>query len=111
MLNKDVNKKLAALIIMLSGITISAYAAVQIDWSDIELSFKSVFFPILFLFILALLVFRVISNKDVDVTSNETDQKISAAIDSFNYKTRYIQNFIIGLIVLVLLAFYLVTDL
>ncbi|KZY35006.1 hypothetical protein A3749_21390 [Oleiphilus sp. HI0078] len=95
---------MAAVIIIVSGIAVFAYAAFQIDWANIEPSFKSIFFPVLFFFIVVLFAFKVASNKDIDVTSKETDSKISEAIDSFNHKTRHIQNLVIGSIVLCLLA-------
>lgn len=111
MLNKELNGKLAGIIIIILGLAILAYSAFQIDWAEIELSFKSVFLPILFVLIIALFAFKVASSKDIDVTSEETDKKISKAIDGFNYKTRYIQGLIIGLIILVLLVFYFAPNL
>lgn len=106
MLNKEVSGKLAAIIIIILGLAILAYSAFQIDWADIELSFKSALLPILFILIISLFAFKVASNKDVDVTNKETDKKISKGINSFNYKTRYIQGLIISLIILVLFTFY-----
>ena len=111
MLNKEVNGKLAAIIIIMLGLVILAYSAFQIDWANIELSFKSAFLPILFILIITLFAFKVASNKDVDVTSEETDKKLSKAIDGFNYKTRYIQGLTIGLTILALLAFYFAPNL
>ena len=106
MLNKELNGKLASIIIIILGLVILAYSALQINWADIELSFKSVVFPILLILIIALFAFKVASNKDIDITSEEIDKKISKRIDGFNHKTRYLQGFIIGIAILVLLVFY-----
>ena len=108
MLNKDIKNGLAAIVIILSGLVILIYTAFQIDWVSIEFSFQSVFFPIFFIFIIALFVFKVVGSKDIDITSKETDKKIIEAVDGFNYKTRYIQGFIIGLLILILIAFYFI---
>ena len=83
------------------------YAAYQIDWSNFTLSFQNVFLPLLFIFVVSLFALKVVSNKDVEVTSPKTDKKISDAIDRFNQKTRGLQNIVLCVVVLLPFLFYL----
>lgn len=109
--NKKANNNFAAIIIFLLGLALLIYVAFQIDWWNIELSFITIFFPILFLFLIILIALKVANYKDIDITIKKTDKKMSRAIDRFNSKTGPIQHTIIGLILLGLLAFYLAPDL
>lgn len=103
LINKQVNGKVAAIVIVLSGVAVGVYAAYEIDWANFRLSFLSIFFPLLFIFVVCLFALKVVSNKDVEITSHKTDKKISDAIYRFNQKTSRIQN--IALCVVVLLPF------
>lgn len=97
MFKKRINKSLAATIIVLSGFAAFSFAAYQIDWTSFELSFASVFFPTLFLLIIALMAMNVAGHKDFDITSRETDKKVNKAFDGFNRKTKRLQNLTLAL--------------
>ncbi|MER2492813.1 hypothetical protein [Catenovulum sediminis] len=106
-MKKKLNGYLAAMVIILSGVAVAGYAAYEIEWENFKFSFKSVFLPLLFIFVVSLLAFKAAGIKDVDITRVKADKKIGDAIYHFNQKTRGVQRIIFWGAVLILFLFYL----
>jgi hypothetical protein len=109
LLNKKVNGYVGAALILIAGFGYMAYIALGIDWQKYEITYTSVSIPVFFTFLILITAFKAASKKDVNITSAETDQRISIKLDKFR-KNEYFQNFLMAIIYsgcFILLGFYI----
>ena len=85
-IDRPINSKLAATIIALTAIAISAIFFLETDWSQIEINAYSVLFPILFIVIIVGFIFLALGNKGRNITSEETDSKIAKGYKTIQRK-------------------------
>ena len=85
-LHKEVNAYLGAALILTAGFGFIAYVALGIDWAKMEATYTSIAIPVFFTFLILVTAFKAASNKDINITSAQTDEKIGNSIQSFKVK-------------------------
>jgi hypothetical protein len=85
-LHKEVNGYLGAALILTAGFGFMAYVALGIDWKKMEATYTSIAIPLFFTFLILVTAFKAASNKDINITSAQTDEKIGNSIQSFKVK-------------------------
>ncbi len=85
-LNQPINKNLAAILIGAVAIVFPIYGFYGTDWENAEFNMLSISFPLLWVVFVTGFIFLAIGKKGKNITSVETDKKISIIYSNIQKK-------------------------
>ncbi len=78
-INRQVDGKLAAIVIGIVSVVLPVYGLRDMDWENMEFSFLSALLPLLYVSAITGLIFLALGKEGQHITSKETDLKIAKA--------------------------------
>lgn len=82
-INQSVNKKFAAILIGIVAIALPIYGLYDVDWKEAKLNALAIALPLLWIVIAVGFILLVLGKKGREITTVETDKKISNSYKGF----------------------------